>query len=74
MTEINDKINRCPKCGYAGQDKISATYHSNEKSDSITLPGQCECPKGEHLHLMCKRCGYNWIKDPINKDADSDGS
>jgi hypothetical protein len=42
----------CKKCGNANQELISIVY--NEDAD--------------WLNLKCKKCGYLWVEDPIEKN------
>ena len=52
---------RCIKCGSTSQN---VRYHN----------GQVNCPydnfnqsSKEHLHYYCLTCGYDWIKDCLDK-------
>jgi hypothetical protein len=44
----------CPKCGYGD---ICTTYCAHEQPACL-----CWCRvDGEHLHRICRRCGYEWL-------------
>ena len=63
----------CSKCG--GGD-ISTRYHQGESywGDSRHCAyGEAARPgthrKGEHLHLTCRTCGFDWTKECANVAA-----
>ena len=44
----------CQKCGHS---EIATHYQGEYKT------GACDlylCPTGEHMHRICKRCGFVW--------------
>jgi len=50
----------CPKCGMSEEGNTKIWYHAAPEPSSI-------CDRGlesghEHLHRMCRRCGYEWLE------------
>ena len=48
-----DPDGKCLKCGWG---EASTHYHPGG------IWGATGCPREEHLHRYCQRCGYDWIE------------
>lgn len=48
---------RCAKCGH---DDIAVHYCDGTRSSYFD-----PCPRGEHLHRRCKRCGFRWCEATV---------
>jgi hypothetical protein len=57
----------CPKCGANGKGDIKTGYHKGpEPGQGADTGSICwgRLEEGrEHLHRMCKKCGYEWLED-----------
>lgn len=55
MIDLKFSENRgCSKCGCSDVD-FQHCYGGAQNKNSI-------CPKGEHIHKHCKRCGFEWLE------------
>ena len=52
---------RCIKCG---SEDVSITYHSDIYDCLFCDRNRKE---GEHLHIYCKVCFYDWCEDTLDK-------
>lgn len=51
---------KCPKCGEEGKGKVKISYHDEPEPD-FSCWFRLE-PGREHVHRLCKTCGYEWIE------------
>jgi hypothetical protein len=56
----------CPKCGANGKGDLKTAYHAKPETDSICW-GRLEEGR-EHVHRMCKRCGFEWLESCANSE------
>lgn len=54
----------CPKCGANGKGDFKTHHHAEPESEAI-CDGRLE-PGREHLHRMCKPCGYEWLEECLS--------
>lgn len=68
---------KCPKCGF-GEGWISYRWIKSHESECWHFASQRDetapttalelCPKSEHLHGLCRRCGFYW-PEPIRSSS-----
>lgn len=67
LSEYKDEHPLCAKCGH---DYASILYHEGSRVESVS-PARCSAFQvnfdGEHLHLTCSRCGYEWCEKPVDQ-------
>lgn len=57
---MTDKDFNCVKCGVNKQEYFK-TWYCDDKLDQCRGIDGRDKVKDDHIHLKCKRCGYEWI-------------
>lgn len=54
---------RCPKCG-----GLEVGTHYRREREYMPCYNVAGCPRGEHLHRICRRCHYEWPEACIGEE------